>query len=85
MVKCLNCTYHKFEGLGDDPHGEYVCTHNESPSVYKIDYVTGERELIRHYSLCNDLRKNEKYCGKDGKWFDSGAAHKQKRSRTIVI
>lgn len=65
MKICAECKHSKWiKRFGYD--GFYEC-HAVRRTVNKVDPVTGQN-LIKPLD-CNDMRRDEKACGADGKWF----------------
>ena len=84
--KCIECQFHKFEGVGDsDLYGEdaHLCTHSQSLTEYEVDFVMGTKKLIREHMRCNDMRLNPHLCDTVGKFFKS--RHSDKRLHSVGL
>jgi len=66
MKLCKDCKYIVPPKDGRLKYGE--CSH---PNNLKINVVTGETEYI--WIFASIVRINNKFCGKDGNWFESKA------------
>jgi hypothetical protein len=65
MNLCKDCKYHTFTNLLD-----YRCFHSNANIA---DSPVDGRARRLYSGYCEEIRKDERFCGPDGKWFEAKA------------